>query len=170
MNIHINNTEGGMNIIVKGGLRIGILCAIWTFAMGFSGWYRDPAMLMAFYAVILIQLGVLVWGLKQTAAQGRTYGGQVAAGTLMSVVGGVIIILSSFLFTLVVFPNYFEEIRVVQQEMLKAAGKTDAEIAAEVEMAAQFQTPVMQAIFGFIGTVFTGLIGSLIIGAFYRKK
>ncbi len=159
-----------MNIIVKGGLMIGVLCVIWTFVMGFTGWYKDPAMLSAFYLVIVIQLAVLIWGLKQTAAQGRTYGGQIAAGSLMSLVAGVIIIAGSLLFTTVAFPEYFEEIKVVQTEMLKAAGKTDAEVTAEVEAAAQFQTPMSQAIFGCIGTLFTGVIGSLIIGSFYRKK
>ena len=159
-----------MNTIVKGGLLIGILCAAWTFIMGFTGWYKDPSMMMAFYVVILLQLVVLVWGLKQTAAQGKTYGGQVGAGTLMSLVGGVIIILSSLLFTMVVFPDYFAELRTVQAEILKASGKSDAAIAAEVEMAAPFQTPWIQALMGFIGTIFTGVIGSLIIGAFYRKK
>ena len=159
-----------MNIIVKGGLLIGVLCVIWTFVMGFTGWYKDPAMLSAFYLVIVIQLAVLIWGLKQTAAQGRTYGGQIAAGTLMSLVAGLVIIAGSLLFTTVAFPDYFEEIKVVQTEMLKAAGKTDAEVTAEVEAAAQFQTPMSQAIFGCIGTLFTGVIGSLIIGAFYRKK
>ena len=142
-----------MNIIVKGGLLIGVLCVIWTFVMGFTGWYKDPAMLSAFYLVIVIQLAVLIWGLKQTAAQGRTYGGQIAAGTLMSLVAGLVIIAGSLLFTTVAFPDYFEEIKVVQTEMLKAAGKTDAEVTAEVEAAAQFQTPMSQAIFGCIGTL-----------------
>lgn len=159
-----------MNTIVRGGILIGVLCAGWTFVMGFTGWYKDPAMVPAFYAVILFQLGVLVWALRRTAAEGRAYGGQVAAGNLMSLIGGVIIILSSLLFTLVVFPDYFEEVRLVQAEMGRANGKSEAEIAADLEASAQFQTPVMQALFGFIGTIFTGLVGSLIIGAFVRKK
>ena len=159
-----------MNTIVGGGLLIGILCAFWTFVMGFTGWYKNPAMMPAFFVVILIQLVVILRGLKQTAAQGRTYGGQVAAGTLMSLVAGLIVIGSSLLFTMVAFPEYFAELRVVQAEMLKADGKTEAQIAAELEMASQTQTPVMQALFGFIGTMVTGVVGSLIIGAFYRKK
>ncbi|HLF14406.1 MAG TPA: DUF4199 domain-containing protein [Bacteroidota bacterium] len=159
-----------MNTIVGGGLLIGILCAFWTFVMGFTGWYKNPAMMPAFFVVILIQLVVILRGLKQTAAQGRTYGGQVAAGTLMSLVAGLIVIGSSLLFTMVAFPEYFAELRVVQAEILKADGKTEVQIAAELEMASQTQTPVMQALFGFIGTMVTGVVGSLIIGAFYRKK
>lgn len=159
-----------MNVIVKGGLLIGILCAVWMYVVGFTGWYKDPPMVAMFYLVILIEFGVLVWGLRQTAAQGRTYGGQVGAGTMMAVIGGVIIIVASFLFTTVAFPNYFEELRAMQTEMFRAEGKSDAEINAMLDMAAPMQTPTMNALMGFVYTVVTGLVGSLIIGAFFRKK
>jgi len=167
---HIPAKDTLMNTIVKSGLLIGILCCAWTYVMGFAGWYKDPLMMSTFYLVFVIQIALLIRGLKQTAAEGRAYGAQVAAGTLMSVVAGVIVIGSSLLFTTVVFPQYFEEMRVVQAEMMKAAGKTDVEIAAQLEMAAQSQTPMMAAVFGFIGTVFIGLVSSLVIGAFIRKK
>lgn len=158
-----------MNTTVKGGILIGVLCAVWTFVMGFTGWYKDPSMLALFYLVILIQVGVLVWGLRKTASE-KTYGAQVGSGILMSVIGGVIIIGSSLLFTTVAFPEYFEELRAAQTQMLISAGKTEAEAAAEVGLAAQFQTPGYQAVFGFIGTVVTGAVASLIIAGFARKK
>jgi uncharacterized membrane protein len=158
-----------MNTTLKGGILIGVLCGIWTFVMGFTGWYKDPAMLTAFYVVILLQIGVLVWGLRKTAAD-KPYGAQVGAGILMSVIGGVIIIASSLLFTTVAFPEYFDELRVAQTQMLISTGKTEAEAAAEVSMAAQFQTPGYQAVFGFIGTLVTGAVASVIIAAFARKK
>ena len=76
-----------MNPILNAGLIIGVLCGLWTFVMGFTGWYKDPTMSHAFLpAVILIEIGGLIWGLRQTAAQGRNYAGQVVAGTLMSVI------------------------------------------------------------------------------------
>jgi len=158
-----------MNITVKGGILIGVLCALLTFVMGFTGWYKDPAMMAVFYAVILIQIGVLVWGLRKTAGE-KAYVAQVGAGILMSVIGGVIIMASSMIFTTVAFPEYFEELRAVQMQMATAAGKSEAEAATELEMAAQFQTPVFQAVFGFIGTLVTGTLASLIIAAFARKK
>jgi hypothetical protein len=32
-----------MNPILSAGLLIGVLCGVWMFVMGFTGWYRDPA-------------------------------------------------------------------------------------------------------------------------------
>ena len=81
-----------MNPILAAGLLIGVLCGVWTFVMGFTGWYKDPAMASVFIAVVIpIEIGGLIWGLRKTAAQGRTYSGQVVAGTLMSAIAGFVI-------------------------------------------------------------------------------
>ena len=79
-----------MQPIPAAGLLIGVLCAVWTFVMGFTGWYKDPSKAGAFFLVVLIQVFGLTWGLRRTAAQGRTYSGQVVAGTLISIIAGVI--------------------------------------------------------------------------------
>lgn len=159
-----------MNVIVKVGVVLGLLVSLWTFTMGFTGWYKNPKLVSLFFVVILIQIGVLVWGLKQSAKGARTYLGIVAGGTLMSLIGGVIIFLGSLLFTFVVFPNYFEEIRSMGVEMMRAQGLAETEITARIQSEARFQTSFMQAFFGFLGAVVTGLLASLVIAAFVRKK
>lgn len=158
-----------MSTTVLGGVLIGVLCSIWTFVMGFTGWYKDPVMLSMFYLVVLIEIAVLVWALKKTAHV-KTYGGQVGAGVLMSVIGGVILIFSSLLFTTVAYPNYFEELRTVGAEVMRSEGKSEADIAREFEKMAPTQTPIMQALLGCLGTIATGLVASLVIAAFLRKK
>jgi hypothetical protein len=73
-------------------------------------------------------------------------------------------------FTSLVFPQYFEELRTLQAEMLKARGQTDDQIAAVQALAAPFQTPLINALTGVVGTVVTGFVASLVIAAFCRKK
>ena len=158
-----------MNVTLKVGLLIGALCALWTFVMGFTGWYKDPALLNAFWVVVPIQIGLLIWGLRQTAAR-NTYFRQVGTGTLMSVIAGVILFFSSLLFTVVVFPDYFKEIRGVHEQMLRAAGTPDDQVSAALKTASESQTPVIQAVSGLVGTVMTGLVASLIISVFARAK
>lgn len=158
-----------MSVTIKAGVLIGGLCAVWTFVMGFTGWYKHPVLLNAFWVVVLIQIGVLVWALRQTAAE-RSYWGQVGAGTLMSVIAGAILFCSSLLFTVVVFPHYFEDLRAMHGELLRSAGTPEADVKAQVEAAAASETPLMQAVSGLIGTVMTGLVASLIIGAFARRR
>lgn len=159
-----------MNTIVKYGLWIGALCVIWTFVMGLTGWYKHPTLMSLFWLVVVIEIAFLIVGLRETAAAGNKYWQQVAAGTGMAAVAAVIVFCGSFLFTSVVFPEYFGEMQAMQAEMLRAAGKTDAEIATAIDMAKALQTPLVNALSGAIGTVATGLVSSLVIAAFCRQK
>jgi hypothetical protein len=159
-----------MGITVKSGIVLGVLVGAWTFVMGFTGWYKDPVLLNMFWAVIVIQIVLLLWALRQTASAGARYGAQVWNGTLLSLVGGVIIFASSLIFTTVFFPQYFDELRQIQSQMLKQAGQSDAEIKAVLDAGAATATPFYQGLFGFIGTVVTGVVVSAVAGAFLRRK
>lgn len=153
----------------KGGLLIGLLCALWQIVMGITGWYLDPVLLNLFWVVILIQ-GVIIFLFLDKTSNVNTYWTQVGYGTLMSFNGGLILFIFSILFTAVFFPNYFNDLQVMQEKLLKDAGKTPDEIKAQIALSSQMQTTFLQALFGLLGTVFTGFILSLIIGAFKRKK
>ena len=158
-----------MNIPIRAGVLLGVLCAIWTFVMGFTGWYKDPVMLNLFFLVILLEIGIVIWALRKTAP-GATWGGQIVNGLVLSLVASVIIFAGSLLFTTVAFPNYFTDIQAAQTEMLKSTGLPEAEIQAQIAAAAAMQTPFINAITGVIGTVVTGLVVAAIAGAFWRKK
>jgi hypothetical protein len=158
-----------MNPILSAGLLIGVLCGVWTFVMGFTGWYKDPVLANVFFVVIAIEIGGLIWGLRKTAAQGRTYGGQILAGTMMAIVAGVIIIASSLVFTTVVFPDYLADTEQTYRSVLRQQGKSEAEIAAAFEASAAAATPMGQAMSGFFGTLLTGIIASAVIGIFIRS-
>ncbi len=158
-----------MSNVVRTGAAIGVSCSVWMFVMGLTGWYRDPVMLNAFWIVVALEIGLLVWGLRSTAAT-RGYWGQVGAGTSMAIVGGVIIFAASILFTAVVFPDYLQELRTLQEQMLRDSGMAEADIQARLQAAAAVRTPVMNALQGFVGTVVTGFAASLVIAAFARRR
>lgn len=137
--------------------------------MGFLGWYKDPVLLNLFWLVILFEFVILFFALKQSGSE-NSYMKQVGNGTLMAVIGSVIIFVLSYIFTTVVFPNYFVELEELHRQMLTEAGKSAEEIEILVNQAKVGQTPFMQALSGMLGTIFTGFIISLILGAIYRKK
>jgi hypothetical protein len=159
-----------MNPILGAGLLIGVLCGIWTFLMGATGWYKDPVMVNVFFVVILIEIGGLIWGLRRTAAEGRGYGSQVVAGTMMAIVAGVVIICSSLLFTTVVYPGYFSELEAMHVAMLQQQGLSDSEIARQVSENRVANTPMGQAMQGFIATLVTGILASAIIAIWIRAR
>jgi Protein of unknown function (DUF4199) len=158
-----------MSVPIRGGIVLGVLCVFWTFVMGVTGWYKDPVMMNVFFLVIPLEIGIVIWALRKTAAT-ATWGGQVVNGLVLSLVASVIIFAGSIFFTTVVFPSYFDDMRAVQTGMLKSAGLSDAAIQAQLAAAAPMQTPFFNAISGVIGTVVTGVIVAAIGGAFWRKK
>jgi hypothetical protein len=156
--------------IAATGLIIGLLAAVWMFVMGFTGWYKDPAKLNLFFLVVVIELAGLAAGLTATAAQGRTYSGQVAAGTLASIVAGIVIFFSSLVFTTVAFPEYFREVNATSRAMMAREGRSEAEIEQVLRDAAPMQTPVRNALLGFTGTFVVGVFSTAVIAVWIRAR
>jgi hypothetical protein len=154
-----------MKTMFKTGLAIAILCAGWQMIMITAGWLTNPKTFAFFYLVILIQVLILIWGLRQTAAQ-KGYGGQVLVGTGASIIAGIFLFLYTLLAITVLFPNLISEMRAMATQALEAAGQTKDQIAAALAL----QAPLNQAIQGFLGTVITGFLASLVIAIFVRKK
>jgi hypothetical protein len=160
-----------MKPILTAGIALGVLVAIWTFFMGFTGWHRNPEMDTIFIAVAaLINIGVIVWGLMQTAKDGRRYWSQVGAGVLIGVVGAVLIFCASLLFTTVAFPGFSEERMAGHAERLEAHQLDQADIDAQLEVFALAETPIVHATTGTVGTLVTSFVVALITAAFVRAK
>jgi hypothetical protein len=160
-----------MHPIVAGGLLIGGLCASWIFTTGFTGLYKEPAMTSLFVPIVMtLEIGALIWGLRKTAAKGRSYSGQVVAGTLMAMIGSIIIFAASIIFTTVLYPNSFAEVNEMSREVMRKAGQSEEQIRAAIDAAAPGQTPVMSALFGVIGAMMTGIIASAIIAIWVRAR
>ena len=159
-----------MNPVLAAGLLIGVLCAVWTFIMGATGWYKDPAMMRWFFLVIAIEVGGLIWGLRRTAAEGRNYGGQVIAGTMMATIAGVVIICSSLLFTTVVYTDYFAELEAMNVKLLRDQGVSESEIDRQIIADRASNTPMGQALLGFTYTLIAGIIASALLGIAIRGR
>ena len=105
-----------------------------------------------------------------TKAEGKMYGGQLGAGTLMSVYGAVIGVFSSLLYTTVVFQDSLGNAKEMQVDALAEAGQTAEQIEAAMPGLDLMFTPAASAIMGFIMTILTGFVLSLILAAFIRNK
>ncbi len=159
-----------MKPTLKAGLLLGVLVLLWILVTGVTGWYKDPAMKSLFYFVVLIEIGVLIWGLRLTAKEGKTYGGQIGAGTMMAIIGAVLIFFGSFFFTDVLYPNYFTEVRQANFQDLVAKGMTADQAEAELKLRDPMETSFVQALMGAVMTVVTGFVASLVIAGVLRKK
>jgi Protein of unknown function (DUF4199) len=158
-----------MSNVVKSGILLGVLVEVWTVVVILAHWHTDPVLAMLFFLVIPIQIAVVVMALRGEAAN-ASYGRQVVNGTVLSAIGAVIIFAGSWLLTTVAFPNYFPELRAAGEAFLVKAGKTQDQVAAEMAKNAAMYDPFQNALTGAIATVATGLVVSLVAGAFLRRK
>ena len=154
-----------MKSTIRIGLTIGVLCALWQLVMAATGWIVNPRLWNLFYIVILVEVGVLAWGLKKTAAD-HSYAGQFLLGTGASVIAATFLFLFSMVLMSYLYPGLMSQMKILQADSLKQAGQSEAQIAAAVSL----QTPLYQAAMGFVGTVVTGILATLLIGAFARRK
>jgi hypothetical protein len=149
----------------KVGLLIAVFCCAWQMIMVATGWLTNPRTFSLFYLVILIQIIILIWGMRKTASDNK-YGKQLLFGTLASAIAAVFIFAYSLCLMTVLAPNLIGEIKAMQTAALKAAGRTEAEIG----IALALQTPLIQAFQGAFGTIVTGFLASAVIAIFVRKK
>jgi hypothetical protein len=152
------------------GVLLGVLVAGWTFVMGFTGWYRDPIKLNLFFLVIPMQIAVVLKCLAVTARLGAAYGRQIGNGMILSVVASGLIFCGSLMFTRVVFPTYFDDLKQAHAGLLRQAGTPEADIQKAVDAAAEGQTSMSTAVQGVVGTLGTGLVTSMIAAIWLRSR
>ena len=88
----------------------------------------------------------------------------------MSLIGGLIIVVVSTINTSVLAPDFGDEIALQQAEAWEQAGMSEEQIEQTLQATAFMRTPLGGAVMGFIGTMITGLVLSLILSAFIRHK
>jgi hypothetical protein len=154
---------------LRTGLVLGILVVLWTFVMGFTGWYRDPSLFFLLWLAIPLQIGVLVLMLRGTAST-QGYLRQVQNGVGASVIASAIIFVGSLLFTLVVFPSYFAEMEALGRLKMAQQGFSAEQIEAVVKAKGPMQTSLGRAFSWALGTWITGLFTSVVGAVKYHRR
>lgn len=94
----------------------------------------------------------------------------IGVGTLVSAISGLISATFSTIYTSFVDTAFYERLADTMQEQWEEQGLSDAQIEQASEMTKMFQSPGLLFGISLIGAVIGGLIISLIVAAFMRKK
>ncbi len=160
-----------MSSSTKAGMLLAGLVLAWTYLTGFAGWHTNLTMATLFPLIATaFTVVAVVWGLRQTAREGRRYGGQVLAGVTIGGVASLFIFFGSLLFTAVVFPDYFLELQDAARSTYAGMGMSEVEIETAIANGARFQTPLVNALLGVAGTMVTTLVVSLLTAIGVRAK
>ena len=154
---------------LRSGLLLGILVVLWTFVMGFTGWYRHPSLFFLFWLAIPLQVAVLLLTLRKTAPD-LGYLRQLQNGVGASVIASAIIFAGSLLFTLVLVPSYFAEMEALGRLKMAQQGFSPEQIEAVMKARGPMQTSLGRAFAWALGTWLTGLFTSLIAAVKYHRR
>jgi hypothetical protein len=126
------------------------------------------------YINIPIQLAILFFLLKSyrdNVLHGQiTYGQSVGAGVVMFVYVSVIMAIFTYLLWAVIDPDLVKKALAVSEEAMQQESVPQAAREAGMAFTAKIMKPEIMAIFSIFGTVFFGLIYSLLVSIFVRKE
>ncbi|UGU15563.1 DUF4199 domain-containing protein [Sinomicrobium kalidii] len=114
---------------------------------------------------IVIMLGCIIFGLVQFKKANNGYmsfaqGMKVGVGICL--VGGIISMLYQLLLANVIDPDMASKQIELARAQMQDKGMNQEQIDAQLEMAKKFSSPLIQAAFGLIGSIFFGFVLSLI--------
>ena len=155
-----------------GGVVLAVVVALFSIVVAAAGMHKNPALGWVFPVIATAStIGVVIWTLRKTRDEGKRYGGQLLVGIVLAFVAAVLLFVNSYLLTTMIFPNYLDEVRVVQEEQIATQPNLNQQqIDMQRKALDVVMTPKAQAGLGAIMTVIsTGLV-TLIAAIFVRKK
>ncbi len=158
-----------MQSVIKASVALVAMVMVVSVLMYVTGLHENPLIggLGSLLLVIGANVGVVVWALKQTAAE-NGYMRQLGNGALIGLIGGVLVFLGSMVL-LTAIPSYLDdmiEMQISSLEQWNLAEDVMEQQIAKIEAV----TPVSSSMQGLIGTFFTSLIVGAIAAIFQRKK
>ena len=158
-----------MKSVVKASVALVVVVMVVSVLMYVTGLHKNPLIggLGSLLLVIVANVAVVFWALKQTAAESR-YVRQFGNGALIGLIGGVLVFLGSMVL-LPAMPNYLDDMKTMQISSLEQWNLPEDAMEKKIAKI-EAVTPVSSSMQGMIGTFFTSLIVGAIVAIFKRKK
>jgi len=171
METNVTNQPGPMST----ALRYGIICALLSIAYGLIFYLLNMSLnrgVMWFGYIILvvcIVLGVRAHRDRELGGY-MSFGRGLGAGSLISLIAGVMLAAYAIPFFTVIAPEVHEElIRKTEAEMMEKAMSPEA-YEQSLKYAKMMLTPAMMAVWSLVWIFFIGFVTSLITAAIMQKK
>ena len=155
----------------------GILLAIALILFGLVMFLLDVAYdSKIMYVSYLIMIAGLYWAMTNIRDKGFdgyiSYGKSFSSGFYIMLIASVIAAIYTYFYVTMINPGMIEDILLnAEEKMLEAnPNMSDEEIEMAISMTEKFTSPVMMAVWGFIGNIVSGTIFSLIIAIFVKRE
>ena len=98
-----------------------------------------------------------------------TLGRCVSMGAFMGLIAGVITGVYMLVYFGYINPDFMDKVFEAQMDKAEANGQDPEKMRQAMEMSKSFMKPPMMAVFGLIGSVFSGLLWGTLVGLVVRK-
>lgn len=154
------------------GLIMGLTGVVFTLVLWFLDLTFTPGASYAFLLIGIILLYFLIKSYRDNHLYGKiTYGQSLGAGMIIFVYYGIIMAIFSYLLYTIIDPELTEKGLAAAEEQLRKSGRVPENmIETSMDMQRKFMKPGIMAGFSILGSLFTGLIMSLLVSIFTRKE
>lgn len=114
---------------------------------------------------LVIMLGVIIFGLSQFKKANNGYmsfGQGLKVGVGICLIGGIISMMYQLLLSNVIDPEMASKQMEMAKVQMEESRMTQEQIDAQLEMAEKFSSPLIQAAFALIGSIFFGFVLSIV--------
>jgi hypothetical protein len=160
------------NKAMEWGLYIGLAIIVLTTVYYISDSYMAKSRGWIEYLVYAAGIVMCALAYKKTLTENDTfaYGRALGLGVATMLFASIIMALFTFIFFTYVAPELLDEMILTAEEALLQAGLPDSMIEQQMNIQRLIMRPLPLSIMTIFGTVFTGLIISLITSIFMRIK
>ncbi len=153
------------------GAMLGLALIIYSLLLWMIDMTAHTGLGLVSYVIMIVGIVLATKTFRDKEQDGYiSYGRALGVGTLTSVFAGFITAFFTYLLYTVIDPGLMEKTYLMMEEAYYEAGMTDSQIEMAMNMAKRFTNPVMMAVFGVLGSAFTGFIFSLIISIFIKRE
>lgn len=169
-----NQKNQTQQLIINYGLILGFLTIIHgviRYAMG-KHLENDWTTSLVGFILMLAVIGYSIYLFKQANEGFLTISQGLKIGVGIALVGGIISVIYTFIFTTYIEPDFANQILILSEQQIleKYPDFSDEQVEAALSMTKKFTTPGAMAAMGIMASLFFGFIVSLIVSLFMRKS
>ena len=169
-----NQKVTAKKFVLNYGLILGIISVIFGVVMYVTNVYLDPSIIYTIigFLILVTIISLAIKAFKTENGGFLSLSEALKVGIGVAVIGGIIAAIWSFVLMNYIEPDYMNQMMEVQREQMieMQPDMTEAQLDSAAEMASKFSSPLISVATSLIGSLFFGLVISLIAGLIMKNK
>ena len=169
-----NQQATAKKFVINFGVMLGIISVIYGVFMYVTNVYLNPSTIYGVisFLILIVIITLAIKAFKSENGGFLSLSEALKVGIGVAVIGGIIAAIWSFVLTTYIEPEYVNQVMEAGREkMIESQPEmSEAQIDAAMGMTAKLSSPPIAFALSIVGSLFFGLIISLIVGLIMKNK